>query len=79
METRILWLLSIKFKKIMGRFYFFDQFRKIVIRHKRIRYILNVMRQSACLVINPITVDNLAAHKIVRRGSGASDSVMTPT
>ena len=38
------------------------QFRKIIIRHKRISYDLNVMRQSACLVINwPITVDNFAA------------------
>ena len=38
-----------------------DQFRKIIIRHKRIGYDLNVMRQSACLVINLITVDNFAA------------------
>ena len=29
--------------------------------HKRIGYDLNVMRQSACLVINPIAVDNFAA------------------
>ena len=36
---------------------FSDQFRKIIIRYKRIGYNLNVMRQSACLVINPITVD----------------------
>ena len=27
-------------------------------RYKRISYNLNVMRQSACLVINPITVDD---------------------
>ena len=45
----------------MGRTDFSDQFRKIIIRHKRIGYDLNVMRQSACLVINPITVDNFAA------------------
>ena len=30
-------------------------------RYKRIGYNLNVMRQSACLVINPITVDGYAA------------------
>ena len=35
---------------------FSDQFRNIIIRYKRIGYNLNVMRQSACLVINPITV-----------------------
>ena len=48
--------LIYKFKKIMGRTHFSDQFRKIIIRHKRIGYDLNVMRQSACLVIYPITV-----------------------
>ena len=45
----------------MGRHDFSDQFQKIIIRHKRIGYDLNVMRQSACLVVNPITVDNFAA------------------
>ena len=30
-------------------------------RYKRIGYNLNVRRQSACLVINPITVDGYAA------------------
>ena len=30
-------------------------------RYKRIGYNINVMRQSACLVINPITVDNFAS------------------
>ena len=33
----------------------------MIIRHKRIGYDLNVMQQSACLVVNPITVDNFAA------------------
>ena len=37
------------FKKIMDRTDYSDQFRKIKIRHKRIGYNLNVMRQSACL------------------------------
>ena len=32
-----------------------------MLRHKRIGYDLNVMRQSACLVISPITADNFAA------------------
>ena len=53
--------LVYKFKKIMGRTDFSDQFRKIMIRQKRIGYDLNVMRQSVCLVINPITVDSFAA------------------
>ena len=50
-----------KFKNIMGRTDFADQFRKIIIRHKRIGYDLNVMRQYACLVINPITIYIFAA------------------
>ena len=37
--------LVYKFKKIMGRTSFSDQFRKIIIRYKRIGYDLNVMRQ----------------------------------
>ena len=40
---------------------FSDQFRKIIMRYKRIGYNVNVMRQSACLVINPVTVDGYAA------------------
>ena len=40
---------------------FSDQFRKIIMRYKRIGYNFNVMRQSACLVINPIRVDSYAA------------------
>ena len=45
----------------MCRTNFSDQFRKTMIHNRRIGYNLNVMRWSACLVINPITVDNLAA------------------
>ena len=40
---------------------FSDQFRKIIMRNKRIVYNLNKMRLSACLVINTITVDGHAA------------------
>ena len=32
------------------------KFRKIIVRYKRIGYNINIMRQSACLVFNPITV-----------------------
>ena len=53
--------LVYQFKKIMGRTDFSNQFRKIRIHHKRIGYDLNVMRQSAGLVINPITFNNFAA------------------
>ena len=49
---------------------FSDQFRKIIMRYKRIGYNLNVMQQSACLVINPITVDGYVALLIARRWIG---------
>ena len=53
--------LVYKFKKTLGRTDFSDQFREMILRHKSVGYDLNVMRQSACLVINPIKVDNFAA------------------
>ena len=70
--------LVCKLKK-MGRTDFSDQFRKIIIRYKRIDYNLNVMRKSACLVINPITVDNFAALFNCTLVDRASDSMMAPT
>ena len=53
--------LVYKFKKIRGMTAFYNQFRKIIMRYKRIGYNLNVVRQSASLVINPITVYGYAA------------------
>ena len=47
--------------KTVGRTDFLIQFRKIIICHKRSGYNQNVMWQSACLVINPITIDNFDA------------------
>ena len=71
--------LVYKLKKIMGMTDFSDQFRKIMMRYKRIGYNLNVMRQSACLVINPITVDSYAALFNCTPVDRASDSMMAPT
>ena len=59
--TRFFGDLVHKFKKIRGMTDFSDQFRKIIMRYKRIIYDLNVKRQPACSVINPITVDGFAA------------------
>ena len=58
---------------------FSDQFRNILMRFKRIGYTLNVMRQSACLVINPITVDGFAALFNCTPVDRASDSMKAPT
>ena len=71
--------LVYKFKKIRGMTDFSDQFRKIIMRYKRIGYNLNVMRQSACLVINPFTVDGNAALFNCTPVDRASDSMMVPT
>ena len=48
--------LVYKFKRIVGKPYFSDQFKEIVKRYIRVEYSLDIMRQSACLVLNPITV-----------------------
>ena len=36
-------------------------FRKIILRYKRIGYNINIMRQSACLVFNPTTVNSFVS------------------
>ena len=46
------------------------------LRYRRISYNLNVMRQSACLVFNPIMVDNYAAFLNCTPVGRASDSMM---
>ena len=49
--------LVYKFNKIVGRTDFSFQFMKILMRYERIGYNLNVTRQSAQLVFNPIMVN----------------------
>ena len=72
--------LVYKFKKLIGRNDFSFQFRKIIARYRRIGYYnLNVMRQSACLGLNPIMVDNYAAFFNCTPMRRASDSMMAPT
>ena len=66
-------------KKLKGINDFSLQFGKIISRYRRIGYNLNVMRQSACLVFNPIMVDNYAAFFNCTPVGRASDSMMAPT
>ena len=63
----------------MGRTDISEKFQKIIIRHKRIGYDLNVMRQYACLVVNPITVDKFAALFNCTPMDRAADSMMATT
>ena len=71
--------LYTNFKKIRIMTDFSDQFRNFLMRYKRIGYNLNVMRQSACLVINPITVDGYATLFNCTSVDRASDSMMALT
>ena len=48
--------LVYKFKGIVGNPNLSDQFKKIIKCYKRTGYSLDIIRQSACLVLNPITV-----------------------
>ena len=48
--------LVYKFKRIVGKPNFSDKFKKIEKRYIRVGYNLDIMRHSACLVLNPITV-----------------------
>ena len=63
----------------MGRTDFSDQLIKIKIRNKRIGYNLNVMRLSACLVFNPITVNTYASLFDFMPVGRAPDSMIAPT
>ena len=71
--------LVYKFKNIVGRADFSDKFKKIIVRNKRIRYNINIMRQFACYVFNPITVNNFASLFNCTPVGRASDSMMAPT
>ena len=71
--------LIYKFKTVVGRADFCDQFKEILVRYKRIGYNINIMRQSACLVFNPITVNNFASLFNCTPVDLASDSMMAPT
>ena len=51
--------LVYKFRKTVGKIELFEQLKKIRL-YKRIGYNKDVMRQSACLVVNPVTVNNFA-------------------
>ena len=53
--------LVYRVRKIVGKTNFSEQFRKLINRYKRTGYNPYVMRQTACLVINPTSVDSYAS------------------
>ena len=72
--------LVYKFKKLIGRNAFFLLVqKKITTRYRCIGYNLNVMRLFACLVFNPILVDNYAALFNCTPVGRASASMIAPT
>ena len=52
--------LVYKFRKIIGKNDFPYHFKKIIVRYKKIGYNIDVLRQTACLVVNPIKVNIFA-------------------
>ena len=64
-----------KFKKIIGNPNFSDLLKHIVIRFKRARHTLDILRQTACVVINPIMVEGYAALFSCTAVVQASDSM----
>ena len=52
--------LVYKLKQIVGSNNSSAQFIKIIFHYKKIDYNINVLQQTACLVVNPITVGNFA-------------------
>ena len=53
--------LLYKLKMIVGSNNFSAQFIKIISHYKKNGYNINVLQQSICLIVNPITVDNFAS------------------
>ena len=71
--------LVYKLKKIVGSNNFSAQFIKIIFHYKKIGYNSNVLQQTACLVVNPITVGNFAFLFNCTPVGRTSDSMMVPT
>ena len=71
--------LVYKFKRIVLKPNFSDQYEKIIKRYMKVGYILDVTRQSTCLVLNPITVYSYGFLFNCTMVGQASDSMTTLT
>ena len=71
--------LVYKLKKIVGSNNFSAQFIKIISHYKKIGYNIDVLRQTVCLVVGPITVGNFAFLFNCTPVGRTSDSMMVPT
>ena len=66
-------------KQIIDSDNFAAQFIKIISHYKKIVYNINVSQQTACLVVNPITVGNFAFFFYCTPVGRTSDSMTVPT
>ena len=66
-------------KTILGSNNFSAQLITIISHYKKIGYNINVLQQTACLVVNPITVGNLAFLFNCTPVGRTPDSMMVPT
>ena len=71
--------LVYKLKKIVGFNNFSVQFIKIISHYKKIGYNINVLQQTACLVVNSIMAGNFAFLCNCTPVGLTSDSLMVPT
>ena len=69
--------LVYRFRKIVGKSNFSEQFRRLINCYKRIGYSLDIIRQTACLVVNRIIVDGYASLFKCTMAFRASDSMTT--
>ena len=68
-----------KLKKIVDSNNLSAQFIKIIPHYKKIGCNINVLQQTACLVVNPITVGNFAFLFNCMLVGGTSDSMTVLT
>ena len=71
--------LVYKLKKIVGSNNFSAQFIKIISHYKKIDFNINILQQTACLVVNPITVGNFAFLFNFTQVGWTSDSMTVQT
>ena len=67
--------LVYRLRTIVRKSNFSEQFWKLINRYKRIGYSLDIMRQTACLVVNPVIVDGYASLFNFTTAVRASDSM----
>ena len=68
-----------KLKKIVGSHNFSTPFIKIISDYKKIGYNINVLQQTACSVVSPITVGNFDFLFNCTPVGRISDSMTVPT